>query len=47
MAMGRSRAHSKTPRPGKRHMLVSQAVPTPPIRVPTATPAMSSRELVT
>ena len=47
MAMGNSNAHSKKERPGKLHMLVSQAQPTPVNSVPAATPSISSNEFVT
>ena len=44
-AIGSSSAHSKSLRPGNRHMTVSQAVDTPPTTTPNATPAISNNEL--
>jgi hypothetical protein len=46
-AIGSSKAHSNTSRPGNRHMTVSQAVEIPPTMTPNATPSRSSSELST
>jgi hypothetical protein len=46
-AIGSSSAHSKSRRPGNRHMTVSHAVDTPPTITPKATPAISRSELAT
>ena len=46
MAKGSRSAQEKNRRPGKRHRLTSQAVPTPPISVSTPTPAISHNVLV-
>jgi hypothetical protein len=46
MAIGSSSAHSKTDRPGKRHIVTSQAVPVPITSTPAPTPATSHKVLV-
>src|SRR3546814_4955896 len=44
-ASGRISAHSKNRRPGKRHMVTSQAVPAPMTGTPMPTPATSTAVL--
>src|SRR5688572_25389897 len=46
-ASGRMSAHSNKPRPGKRHIVVSQAVATPITVTPMPTPTMSPSVLPT